>query len=33
MQVKMNLKWLGEWEEMGFSKKSPPVCADMVGLI
>lgn len=33
MQVKINLKWLGKWEETGFSKKSPPVCAEMMGLI
>lgn len=33
MQVKINLKWLGKWEEIGFSKKSPPVCAEMMGLI
>lgn len=29
MQFKVNLKWLGKWEEMGFSKKSLPVYVEM----
>lgn len=32
MQVRINLKWLGKWEEMGISKKSPSVYEEM-GLI
>lgn len=28
MQVRMNPKWLGKWEEIGFSEVSPPVRDD-----
>lgn len=28
MPVRINLKWLGEWEEMGFSRRSPRIFAD-----
>ena len=32
VQVRMSLKWLENWEEIDFSKKSPSVYAEM-GLI